>query len=671
MKEKLIGAFRKVGQSFGAKIFLRLTIVISIITTSFTAFFLYEQSMTLKQGSRTEGELFAQLVAKSVRLSVFSENEELIEDVIRPYLQNKKILSVATYNSDGKLVVKKDNPLNVPAGIPLQDDRQVPLTLKVLRESRAEYYYRDSPKTLEVWTAVTFGLPYTSEESLFFAEVKPEASRIIGYVRVIFDKSMLNRQLSLLLAKGIFMCLVFLVFVPAVFYMMVIKATRPLNKLTEGVRAIEEGSKVESLRVETNDEIGKLALAFNEMADSLKRKEAEKQQLEGQLRQAQKMEAVGTLSGGIAHDFNNILSAIAGYGELIRMAVKNDERLFYYAEQILSSVKKGSRLTKSLLAFSKRQLINVQPVSMNDIVQSVEKLLRRLIGEDIEFRTQICEKDLIVMADAGQIDQVLMNLTTNARDAMPHGGVLTIATKYEEFKGQEGIIKPGSYALLSVSDTGEGIREENRKRIFDPFFTTKEVGKGTGLGLAMVYGIVKQHEGYIEVESKIGEGTTFQIYIPLCQGISDKKAIGGKDRPEQNQPLRGNETVLLAEDDDDVRGLSKSVLEMYGYTVIEARDGEEAVTEFIRNKDTINLLLFDLVMPKKNGYKAYEEIKQVNPHIKVLFISGYAANILQEKKILEGDIHYVSKPILPNVLMSEVREVLDGGSMSGSRFCDG
>jgi hypothetical protein len=265
------------------------------------------------------------------------------------------------------------------------------------------------------------------------------------------------------------------------------------------------------------------------------------------------------------------------------------------------------------------------------------------------------------MADTGLIDQVLMNLTTNARDAMPGGGVLTIAAEYIELEERAGFKKPGRYALLSVSDTGEGISEENKKRIFDPFFTTKEVGKGTGLGLAMVYGIVKQHEGYIEVESEIGKGTTFNIYLPLYETLVEEKGLEERNRSEQRQRPRSSETVLLAEDNEDVRDLSRRILEMDGYTVIEARDGEEAVSEFIKNKDKIHFLLFDLVMPKKNGYRAYEEIRQVNPDIKALFISGYSANIIYGKKILEGAMNYVSKPILPDTLLTEVRKVLDGG----------
>lgn len=662
MKAKLIGALRKMGQSFGTKVFLRLTILILVITTGFTAFFLYEQIRTLKQGIRNEGELFAQLVAQSLRLSIFSESTALMEDAIRTYLENKKVLSVTAFNSEGKILIKRNRPRSASSKTPPQDENQAVRILKELRETHAQFYYRDSPNTFEIWTPVLSGLPYANEESMFFTEANHDVKRTIGYVRIVLDKSMLNRQQSLLLIKGMGICLVLLTFIPAVFYFMVKKVTKPLNKLTESVRAIEEGAAVEPLPIETNDEIGKLALAFNEMADSLKRKETEKQQLEGQLRQAQKMEAIGTLSGGIAHDFNNILSAIGGFGHLIGRGVEHDDRLKSYVGRIMYSVEKGATLTHSLLAFSRKQLIKVQPVKINDVVLSAEKILMRLIGEDIEFRTRLINKDLVIMADTGLLDQVLMNLTTNARDAMPGGGILTIAVEYIEFEEQTGIKKPGRYALLSVSDTGEGINEENKKRIFDPFFTTKEVGKGTGLGLAMAYGIVKQHEGYVEVESEVGKGTTFQIYLPIYETLVEEKVPhDGKNFSEQRQRPRSGETVLLAEDDEDVRGLSRRILEMDGYTVIEARDGEEAVTEFIKNKDKIHFLLFDLVMPKKNGYRAYEEIRQVNPDIKALFISGYPANIIYEKKIIQEAINYVSKPILPDILLKEVRKVLDGG----------
>jgi len=384
----------------------------------------------------------------------------------------------------------------------------------------------------------------------------------------------------------------------------------------------------------------------------------ERKRLEEQLRQAQKMEAVGQLAGGIAHDFNNILTAIMGYGNLLRMKMADDEPLIPYVQQILASSERAADLTRSLLAFSRKQIINPKPVDVNAIIRKVEKLLVRLIGEDIEMRTVLAREDLTVMADSGQIEQVLMNLVTNARDVMPHGGLLTIATGLtaldEEFIKVHDCVKPGTHAVISVSDNGTGIDEETRDRIFDPFFTTKELGRGTGLGLSIVYGIVRQHEGHITAESEPGKGTTFNVYLPVIDsGVKEDNA----SKPEMLPG--GSETVLLAEDDEAVRGLTKSVLEKFGYSVIEASHGEDAIKKFKEERDRIEVVILDVIMPKMNGKEVYEEIKRIQPRTKALFMSGYTADIVHKKGILEEKLKFIAKPVSPGDLLRKVREVLD------------
>ncbi len=387
----------------------------------------------------------------------------------------------------------------------------------------------------------------------------------------------------------------------------------------------------------------------------------ERKNLEKQLLQAQKMEAIGQLTGGIAHDFNNILTAIMGYGSLMRSQIKEDNLMKTYLEQILSSAEKAANLTQSLLAFSRKQIINPAPINLNDIVRKVEKLLKRLIGEDIELKVILSDMDLNIMADSVQIEQVLMNLATNARDAMPNGGVFTIETKPvsidEEYTKRHAYMPPGVYALLSVTDAGIGMDEKTKERLFEPFFTTKEVGKGTGLGLSIVYGIIKQHNAFINAYSEIDKGTIFKIYLPMIKSEIEIKQA--KVLP----PLKGGtETILLAEDDINVRTLIKSVLQDYGYKVIESVDGEDALERFLENKENIHFVLLDVVMPKKDGKKVYEAIKAIKPNIKALFISGYAADIIHKKGILEVDIDFVQKPISPNDLLRKVREILDRSS---------
>jgi len=369
------------------------------------------------------------------------------------------------------------------------------------------------------------------------------------------------------------------------------------------------------------------------------------------------MEAIGTLAGGIAHDFNNLLNVIIGYGGLMQMKMKPDDPMIAQLKEILAAGDRATHLTKGLLAFSRKQVMEVRTVNVNEIVDRFKKMLARIIGEDIELRVSLYEKDLIIQADIVQIEQVLMNLASNARDAMATGGVLSISTTTltmdSEFISVHHYGEPGKYALLSISDTGTGMDEETRNRIFEPFFTTKEIGRGTGLGLSIVYGIIKQHNGFINCYSEPGKGTTFRVYLPLIKGKAEEMEGAGTV-----YPAGGTETILLAEDDPKVRGFMKEVLQGFGYTVIEASDGEDAVNKFKENKDKIRLLLFDIIMPRKNGKDAYEDIKGIEHDIKAVFISGYAMDIIQKFGIEEG-FEFISKPVMPNTLLKKVREALD------------
>jgi two-component system cell cycle sensor histidine kinase/response regulator CckA len=384
----------------------------------------------------------------------------------------------------------------------------------------------------------------------------------------------------------------------------------------------------------------------------------ERKRLEQQLTQAQKMEAIGQLAGGIAHDFNNILTAIIGFGTLLKMETDEDDPRQSYVNQILSSSERAANLTQALLAFSRKQIISPKPLDLNEIIKGVKNLLSRIIGEDIELSTILTDKDLTIMADSGQIEQVLMNLATNARDAMPDGGNLSITTDLlsldKDFTKAHGFKRPGLYAAISFEDTGMGMDDKIKTRIFEPFFTTKEVGKGTGLGLSMVYGIIQQHDGYINVYSEVGRGTVFKIYLPLIKSARDEKH-------EEIPPTikKGTETVLVAEDDTQVRALIKEVLAGFGYTILEAEDGDDALKVFSEHTDKIQLVILDVIMPKLNGKEIYEEMQKIRPDIKALFTSGYDANIIHKKGILEETLPFISKPISPEDLLKKVREILD------------
>ncbi|RJQ40248.1 MAG: PAS domain S-box protein [Nitrospiraceae bacterium] len=406
----------------------------------------------------------------------------------------------------------------------------------------------------------------------------------------------------------------------------------------------------------SRDESGKVMTVIEILVDI-----TEKRKLEEQLRHMQKMEAIGQLAGGIAHDFNNILTAIVGYGHvaLMKMAADDPQRL--NIEHMLEAADKAARLTQNLLVLSRKQIIDKKPVDLNEIIRTVEKLLLRIIGENIKVETILHKGAVDVLADSGQIEQVLMNLATNARDAIQECGTFTIETEVveldDEFAKIYGYGKPGIYALMTVTDSGAGMDEATRERIFEPFFTTKEFGKGTGLGLSIVYGIIKQHDGYINCYSEINRGTTFRIYLPVFKTEAVKEA---KPAEAAGIPLsRGTETILLAEDEKSVRRLISDVLKESGYKVIEAVDGEEAVSKFMENKDRIDLLLLDVVMPKMSGREAYEIIKKVKPDIKLLMTSGYSADFISTKGIIEEGLNFLAKPMSPVNLLKKVRETLD------------
>ncbi len=383
----------------------------------------------------------------------------------------------------------------------------------------------------------------------------------------------------------------------------------------------------------------------------------QRKNLEAQLRQSQKMQSIGTLAGGVAHDFNNILTALIGYGHILRMKIDNHDPLQVYVDQILQTSQRAVSLTQSLLAFSRKQAIEPKVCTINNVIKGIEQLLRRLLTEDIELRITPSDEDATVMADVSQLDQVLINLATNARDAMTNGGTLTIQaqqiTLNNRFVRAHGYGRPGRYACLSITDTGCGMDETTQERIFEPFFTTKEVGKGTGLGLSIVYGIVKQHNGYIDVESEIGRGTTFRIYLPVVSGRTN--AVEAVPAPAQG----GTETILLAEDSAPVRRLIREILTGSGYSVIEAVDGEDAIRKFMEHRDRIALVITDVVMPKKNGKEACEGIRKINADIRLIFMSGYTGDVVVEKGIRDDSVEFMRKPVTPNQLLLKVRAVLD------------
>ncbi len=386
----------------------------------------------------------------------------------------------------------------------------------------------------------------------------------------------------------------------------------------------------------------------------------DRKQLEEQFRQSQKMEAVGRLAGGIAHDFNNLLMVIQGYADLLTDRLPNGDSLRRNAEQIQLASQRATSLTRQLLAFSRKQMLAPKVLNIQSIVADMEKILRRLIGEDIELRTNSAPDLWLVKADRSQIEQVIMNLAVNARDAMPQGGRLTIETGNVELDSSFGrlpaVLSPGKYVLLAVTDNGVGMDSETQAHIFEPFFTTKEKGKGTGLGLATVYGIVKQSGGYIWVYSEPGHGTTFKIYLPQIE--EECAATGLEVRPDARSLQRGSETVLLVEDEKGVRELAREYLQMVGYSVLDAEDGHTALELAAMHAGPIDLLMTDVVMPGISGRELAERVSQIRPGIKILYMSGYTDQAVIHHGILESDAVLLQKPFTLATLSSKLRDIL-------------
>jgi signal transduction histidine kinase/CheY-like chemotaxis protein len=468
--------------------------------------------------------------------------------------------------------------------------------------------------------------------------------------------------------------------------------SRPILELAEAARRVSK-EKDYSVRVRprSRDELGALTEAFNEMLQEIEERdvalrgaqaelerrveertrELERQtqerleteralrDSEEQLRQAQKMEAVGRLAGGIAHDFNNLLTAIQGYSELMLLRLPPRDPLRRHAEEIHKASGRAAALTRQLLAFSRKQVLEPKLLDLNAIVAGMDGMLRRVIGEDVELVSRPADRLGAVHADPGQLEQVILNLAVNARDAMPNGGKLILETRNAEVRpgSREASagLAPGRYVVLAVTDTGVGMDAGILSRIFEPFFTTKEKGKGTGLGLSTVYGIVKQSGGHVFVRSEPGLGSTFEIYLPRVEGQPEAAA----EERQATEPARGRETILLVEDEELVRDFAREVLEMHGYRVLEASGGGEALLLCERHTGPIDLMLTDVVMPHLNGRQLYERLAPTRPEMRVLYMTGYTEDAIVHQGTLDPGTALITKPFTPDALVRKVREMLD------------
>jgi PAS domain S-box-containing protein len=408
-----------------------------------------------------------------------------------------------------------------------------------------------------------------------------------------------------------------------------------------------------------SDESGTVRHVLGISRDITERKRAqeEKAKLENDLRQAQKLESVGRLAGGVAHDFNNLLTVINGYSDLVLKRLKAPDLLRSYVEEIKKAGERAASVTKQLLAFSRKQMIEPRMLDLNTTIQDVVPILQSVVGEGIALQLHLDNSLGQVMADPNQVHQVLMNLLVNARDAMPEGGKLEITTRNVDLDEDSAASHPeasaGRYILMTVTDSGHGMDEATCQHLFEPFFTTKESSKGTGLGLATVYGIIKQSDGWIDVRSEVGVGTSFMVYLPRMDGRPLVEENGITAATEG-----GGETILLVEDQEAVRSLAKAALRQHGYQVLEALDGADAIAVAKRYSGEIHLLLTDVVMPGMNGKELSERLIVMRPGLKVLFVSGYTANVIAHGGVIDHDIAYMAKPFSPDGLAAKVRKVL-------------
>jgi len=437
--------------------------------------------------------------------------------------------------------------------------------------------------------------------------------------------------------------------------------TTPLREIALASNDISTGDYSRRVTVNREDELGFLAAAFNDMARNLTRQ----RKLEEQLLQAQKMEAVGQLAGGVAHDFNNLLTVIMSYSSMLLADGESGDPGRGDIQAISDAAVRAAALTRQLLAFSRKQVLQLRPVNVNAIVTDVEKILRRLIGEDISLSTHLDPQLALVNADPGQLEQVLLNLAVNARDAMPDGGALTLTTGNADLSDEHVDrhlgAEPGKYIMLAVTDTGTGMTREVQQRLFEPFYTTKGAGKGTGLGLATVHGIVKQLGGDIYVYSELGHGTTFKVYFPHLTANPDVvvAAVAHREAP------RGWETILLAEDDDALRSLAARVLGAFGYNVLVARTGGDALRIVAEHPGPIDLVATDVVMPEMSGSQLVEKVLKARPGIHVLFMSGYTDDEVMRRGVIDGATAFLQKPFTPDMLAHKVRAVLDASTVLG------
>ena len=649
-------------KKFGIKIFLSCACLIFIISSSFTAFFYHYQSKSLTDALIQNNLLLTGILAYNSKIGVFSENEEQLRNPVDGIFQQVEIEEVSVYNLNGRLLTKRERSEIQEAKKPDKANKTVgliePRIVDKLKASASPFYLENENK-VEFWSPVVASAGYAEAESLFIEnESLPRKGRIIGFVRITVGKSLLDKKLGALLMKSVMIGIIFLIVGSGIIYFAVKRIVNPLNTLIEGVQTLGRGNFGEKVPVETEDEIGNIAMAFNQMSESLLRREQEKKQLEERLRHSQRMETVGTLAGGIAHDFNNILGIIMGYAQMALLTPPEKTDMPRYLREILKASTRAKDLVKQILTFSRQSYQERNPLLIKPLVEEALRMMRMSLPAAIEIRHNLKSGLSPVLSDPSQIDQVLMNLCTNAGHAMQDsGGVLEV--KLDEWEINVGDpdlsidMKPGRYQVLTVSDTGHGMDASVKERIFDPFFTTKGPGKGTGLGLSVVHGIIKSHGGKINCHSVPGKGTTFQVYFPTVEEEPS-------ERPEQfdSIPL-GRERILFVDDEAALVDIGKQMLQSLGYHVVARTSSIEALEVFRTQPDQFDLLITDNSMPNMTGVELAKNIKRIRPDMPVILCTGFSETVSEEKVKALSITGFIMKPVIRENMARVIRHALE------------
>jgi hypothetical protein len=650
--------------NFRTRIFFRFLILVVAISFSFTFIFIRHQHKTLSDTLVKEGLSLAKLFAYNARLGVFSGNPEFLKEAINMIKQRDGIVSASIYDLDGNLLSGENDSWTGNTSEPKK-------IMAELNKSREPIYF-EKPDYFDIWVPVMTLSEKSLGDALYFEdEYIVKKDLLIGYASISISKNILRTNFRAVIFKSLVILFGFLSLGSLIAFIASKQVIKPLNQLLEGVAAIKEGHHFKRLQIRSKDEIGKLAAAFNDMAESLRKREEEKHKLMEQLSKSKRIEAIETLAEGIAHDFNNILAIIQGHMNLAQK--KAPKYLKGHIEQAINAVKRGVELVTSLMQFSRESPENHEEVNIALIANETIKLLTESRDSSEDTHIDVAPDLWTVKADAGKIRQVIMNLYLNACDALKvrmegyHGETSgkgenpsAINISLKNITVEEGHtrgtpeVDAGDYVLLSIKDNGCGMDKETALHIFEPFFTTKKAGKGTGLGLSTVYGIVKSHGGWIEVESTVGKGTVFDVYLPRFNG-EHKESKTISEQSESYEAIGGNETILVVDDEAQILEAVREKLEDLGYKVLTADNGEKALEIIKKKRKNIDLVILDEVLPGISGIEVLQNIRRLSPRTKVLMHSG--KDLSRHAHILE-DVEVINKPYDLDAMVGKMSSIL-------------